>query len=213
MILNIAFVLCVLILALCTSVIVAIGVSGLIFWGDAHYLQLDLVVNLSQKQIWHNYQQIMAYLTRPWLPRLQLANFSSSAAGLEHFQEVRQLFILTAVMWLLSLCLLYWWQKRQALPALLQINQKSLGKINLIIIIIALLASMNFDTLFVIFHKILFRNNNWLFDPNKDPVINILPDTFFAHCFLVAFIVFEGLLLLFWLYGRQKQKHIANNNK
>ena len=41
--------------------------------------------------------------------------------------------------------------------------------------------SINFDASFNLFHKIFFSNNYWLFDPDLDPIINILPETFFFH--------------------------------
>ena len=49
------------------------------------------------------------------------------------------------------------------------------------------LAYMNWNKVFLTFHKILFRNNYWIFDPASDPVILILPDTFFLQCVIVLF--------------------------
>ncbi len=39
---------------------------------------------------------------------------------------------------------------------------------------------LNFEKSFIIFHKLLFRNDYWVFNPNLDPVINILPEEFFS---------------------------------
>ena len=52
-------------------------------------------------------------------------------------------------------------------------------------------ALANFDTFFITFHKIIFNNNNWLFDPTTDPIINILTEDFFAACFAVAGMIYE----------------------
>lgn len=65
--------------------------------------------------------------------------------------------------------------------------------IGIVGIVIAILMLLNFDEFFVIFHEVLFRNSDWLFDPNRDPVINILPEEFFTQCFILFFILFEGL--------------------
>lgn len=110
--LNFIFDLTLALFTITSAVMVTIVASNLIFWLDAHYLQLDLVVNLSQKQIWHNYQQVLDYLTRPWISKLKMTNFYSSASGLEHFREVKILFILALVVWILCLILLTWWWKK-----------------------------------------------------------------------------------------------------
>jgi uncharacterized membrane protein len=52
-------------------------------------------------------------------------------------------------------------------------------------------AVTNFDSFFVIFHHILFNNSDWLFDPNTDPIINVLTEGFFASCFAVAGVIYE----------------------
>jgi len=69
-------------------------------------------------------------------------------------------------------------------------------------IILAILMAINFDGFFVVFHEVLFRNSDWLFDPSKDPVINVLPEEFFTQCFVLFFILFEGLN--FWKYKSKK---------
>lgn len=52
----------------------------------------------------------------------------------------------------------------------------------------------NFDRFFVIFHQVLFHNQDWLFDPNTDPIINVLPTTFFEQCFILF-----GIFILIWI--------------
>ena len=37
---------------------------------------------------------------------------------------------------------------------------------------------INFEKSFVIFHKLLFSNDYWVFDPEKDPIILMLPEEF-----------------------------------
>lgn len=48
--------------------------------------------------------------------------------------------------------------------------------------ICGILVAVNWERAFVLFHEIAFSNDYWLFDPVTDPVILILPDTFFLHC-------------------------------
>jgi integral membrane protein (TIGR01906 family) len=44
-------------------------------------------------------------------------------------------------------------------------------------------AALDFDRAFVVFHTLFFPGkDNWLFDPNTDQIINILPQQFFMDC-------------------------------
>ncbi|MCT7870035.1 MAG: DUF1461 domain-containing protein, partial [Lactobacillus crispatus] len=81
--------------------------------------------------------------------------------------------------------------KRQKKKLLLNLD-KSVALILLLLpIIIFPFAVTNFDSFFVIFHHILFNNSDWLFDPNTDPIINVLTEGFFASCFAVAGVIYE----------------------
>ena len=46
--------------------------------------------------------------------------------------------------------------------------------------VIAVAAAIDFNRCFVIFHKLFFDNDLWLLDPEKDMIINILVEPFFA---------------------------------
>jgi len=51
------------------------------------------------------------------------------------------------------------------------------------IAIIGGLVALDFDRAFEIFHKLFFPGkDNWLFDPLKDEIINILPEEYFRNC-------------------------------
>jgi integral membrane protein (TIGR01906 family) len=52
--------------------------------------------------------------------------------------------------------------------------------------------AVDFNTAFIVFHEIFFTNDYWIFDPRTDPVITILPETFFLHAALLIL----GLILL-----------------
>lgn len=59
--------------------------------------------------------------------------------------------------------------------------------------ILGLLISMDFDRAFVIFHGIFFSGKtNWIFDPEKDEIIKILPEQFFMNC---AILIIGALIL------------------
>lgn len=64
------------------------------------------------------------------------------------------------------------------------------------------------DQVFVWFHQLFFRNDYWIFDPEKDPIINMLPDSFFMHCaiFIVVLTLIGGLVC-FILYRNNSKKN------
>ena len=80
----------------------------------------------------------------------------------------------------------------------------------LVIIVPALLGcamAINWDMTFVVFHKLLFRNDYWLFDYRTDPVITVLPDQFFMHVALAMIAVaLLSCAICFIIYGRLKTK-------
>lgn len=150
---------------------------------------------LSAAQLNHNYQQLMAYLNFPWLGKLVMSDFPTSANGAAHFADVKQLFLLA---WALLIVTVPW-----ALTFLRKLRQhrqldllKYPAEIGAILpVALGLIASLNFDQFFVAFHHLFFRNSNWLFDPNTDPIILVLPESFFSHCFILAFVIFESLMI------------------
>lgn len=60
------------------------------------------------------------------------------------------------------------------------------------------LAAADFDRAFTVFHTLFFPGkDNWLFDPDTDQIINILPQTFFRNCaILILAILLLGCLAL-----------------
>ena len=79
--------------------------------------------------------------------------------------------------------------------------------------VLGILVALNWDWAFVAFHKIAFHNDYWIFDTATDPVITILPDTFFLHC---ALLILAGVVggsvvcgLLYKKYQKEKDEHIC----
>ena len=68
---------------------------------------------------------------------------------------------------------------------------KYLFELAVIPVVVVPFAVANFDTFFVTFHHMIFHNNNWLFNPLTDPIINVLTEGFFAACFSIFGIIYE----------------------
>ncbi|WP_315897490.1 TIGR01906 family membrane protein [Streptococcus sp. sy010] len=194
-------------LCLLTSLVLAtIYLAWLIFPLEIGWLDLPKQVSLSSSVILSNFNQLMTYLTQFWSPRLSMTDFPSSEAGLKHFADVKGLFLLTQGIFLLTLwpAIRFFGQDwRQTSFASYRLAIKGFALLPLGIAVVVML--VGFETFFYLFHQIFFAGkSNWLFNPFTDPVILILPETFFLHCFVIFFVLYE---LVFWglyFWGRKR---------
>lgn len=172
------------------TVILTINASWL-YWLNATSQKLGAVVNLSLGRLMQNYYQLLAYLNFPWVSRLKMTDFTDSPAALGHFADVKQLFMLTyAVFIVTSVVCYYFWRHLKKSRQLWRLILPMQAALWVPPVVVAMMA-VNFDQFFVFFHRVLFRNSDWLFDPLVDRIILVLPDTFFLQCFVLAFIIIE----------------------
>ena len=141
-----------------------------------------------------------------------------SEDGKDHFTDCRGLFlldlgvlagtVLILVVWLLLRCIV---PVRCTRP-----KGHSVGFWGALIVLISFvmiggLGSIDFDKTFVIFHSLFFPGKaNWIFNPEVDEIINILPEQFFMRCaiVIVALIVVQSLIfILADLIAGAKRKH------
>lgn len=181
-----------------------------------HINTLDLTTKsgVSADQIKHNYDILIKYLTNSSIKELNFTAFGSSNEGLIHFEDVRNIFSLLFIIMIITLIIslilfIISFLKKQC--SFLLVTSIS----NIIIpLFISLPLIIDFDSSFERFHEIFFSNDYWLFDPNKDEIINVLPIEFFRNSaiFILTFIIISSILS-FILYKLLKQKNISTQNK
>lgn len=71
----------------------------------------------------------------------------------------------------------------------------ALGIMGLITVILGCLFASDFTRYFTIFHEIFFTNDLWMFDPDTDLMIRMLPEGFFYDMVMRIGMVFIGSLL------------------
>lgn len=78
----------------------------------------------------------------------------------------------------------------------------------------------NFDKAFLRFHHLFFNNDDWLLDPKKSIIINLMPQGFFADMgkyivlvFFVINITFLFLIYLMYNAGKMKNKKQSDSIK
>lgn len=166
----------------CGSVTLVLNCRQLYAW-ELQQLNLGDELGLSETVLMDNYNALIDYnLAIGGTDRLEFPDFPMSEHGRIHFEEVKVIFVwIQYLCWIMGLLFLVgsiWKLKRHEYRFL-----KSLAIMTWVIpAVLGTLIALFWDQVFVIFHKIFFANDYWLFDPVTDPVILILPDEFFAHC-------------------------------
>ena len=178
-----------------------------LYYLDINYLGIDLTSGMSVETIKKNYDVLIAYQSIFYRGTLNLPDFVMSTNGRIHFEEAKTIFeaiqVIMVVSGLISLPLVIRRFKEKEYRFL-----KLTGLITIIVpAMLGFVVALDFESAFITFHQIVFRNNYWVFDYRSDPVINILPETFFMHCFIMIVIIVITLagLCLFYYYHKQKQ--------
>ena len=191
---------------LAAAILLTIYLAWLFYSLEISYFALPDKVYLKAETIQYNFNILMNYLTNPFSQVLQMPDFRSSAAGLHHFAVVKNLFHLVQLVALVTLPSFYVFVKGIVKKGFLSLFSKGL----LALVVLPLLIGLGgvligFDQFFTLFHQILFvGDDTWLFDPAKDPVILILPETFFLHAFLLFFALYESFFGYLYLKSRRK---------
>lgn len=60
--------------------------------------------------------------------------------------------------------------------------------------ILGVAMSIDFTSCFTLFHKLFFTNNLWIFDPETDYMIRMLPEGFFSDMVIRVGVIFIVLL-------------------
>lgn len=160
------------------------------------------LVNLSAKTMMHNFHQLMAYLNFPWISELKMDNFTDSKDGLEHFREVKKLFLINYIILLItiipSILFIKNLYKKQQQWRLLW----PLQAVFAVIFVVVTVMIMQFNQFFITFHKLLFRNNDWIFYPVQDPIINALPESYFNQSFGLFFVLVSLALAILYCWAQ-----------
>ncbi|WP_455684331.1 TIGR01906 family membrane protein [Thomasclavelia sp.] len=182
-----------------------------LYYFDIDYLNIDITSGMPVGVIKENYDILINYQSIFYQGALNLPDFIMSTNGRIHFQEVKIIFEAIQILMVISGMI--------SIPMVIKrLKQKEYrffklaGMLTIIVpSMLGFVVALDFNNAFIVFHKIVFRNDFWIFDYHSDPVIRILPETFFMHCFIlivVIVIILAGFCLIFYNY---KQKQIIND--
>lgn len=198
--LNVIFSICFSIFIITTAINFTVGFKQLYYY-DIDKLNIPKLSNLSKEEIKLNYDYLIEYNLSKNVDEFEMPTIKSSNQGKIHFEEVRDIF--QNVNKISRICLII-----SLIGIIIGIKNKDIKILNytskaLIIIplVLAIPMIINFEDTFVIFHKLMFSNDYWIFDPRLDPVINILPEEFFFHAgIMILGIVLAVSIILYTIY-------------
>lgn len=186
--LNILFCICLSIFIIIGAVKFTVGFKQLYYF-DIDYLNIPTLSNLSKEEIKLNYDYLIDYNLSKVVKDFQMPTIKSSPEGKIHFEEVRDIF--QGLNKIFNVCFII-----SVIGIFINIKNKNIDFLNItsrtlisIPLVLSLPIIINFEDSFIIFHKLMFSNNYWIFDPNLDPVINMLPEQFFFHAGLMILIL------------------------
>lgn len=157
---------------------------------------LASVSSMTEEEILEEYDALIRYNSLFYRGELTFPSLPMSEKGRLHFEEVKRIFdgiqilLILSALTFLPLAVFRIWKKQFGFL-------RVIPGISAIVALLAFLVTfLDWDALFTAFHQLIFRNNYWLFDPATDPVIDLLPDSYFLHCLIgiVGLLVFFSLL-------------------
>ncbi|MBU3197622.1 TIGR01906 family membrane protein [Clostridium algidicarnis] len=166
---------------------------------DTTRLNIPLEANISKEATIKNYTILIDYLNPFNNDDLIFEDFFMSNEGKEHFIDVKNIFNIITYVSLLTFILSLIFITHLSRLRNFSFLKYAYFMLILIPLTLAIPFIINFDKSFVKFHEIFFSNDYWLFDPIKDPIINILPQEFFFHesmLILSLLVVFSIFLIL-----------------
>jgi len=129
-----------------------------------------------------NYRAVMRFLSPFVNEPFSLPSLPFSADGARHFADCKPLFNGVYILGLIGLAgfaaLLFALRKQKKRAFWLTSGITTLAAPAALLLYMA----VDFDRVFILFHKVFFNNDLWLFDPKTDPIINLMPESFFMHC-------------------------------
>lgn len=153
---------------------------------------LTQISGLSKETIYDNFYATWLFLVHPEQNEFYLPNLPSSSGAIQHFYEVKAWFMIVfiaAMIGFVFFIILYRKIKNQPLQ-IAMLNQGFNGGM-LLPLALLLMAVVAFDHLFLWMHEVLFNNDLWLFDPYTDPIIELLPQSFFFGCLILIVLIYE----------------------
>lgn len=179
-----------------------------LYYYDIGHLNISETSGYPEDEIRENYDALIDYNSVFYTDDLSFPTLPMSENGHTHFVEVKRIFVfvqcLAIITLLLVIPLTIRMIKRRELFFL-----KYAGIMTIVVpAVLGALIAANWNAFFVGFHHLFFNNDYWIFNAATDPVILLLPDTFFMHAaiLILVCVVLLSLGCLFIYAGHERNR-------
>lgn len=190
---------------------ISLGLTVAIYFRPFYYMGMERIsaeTGAPVEMIKENYDALIDWCSPFCNNELDFPTLSESASGVSHFVEVKVIFNLFFVLLFVTPIflagLIFLQHKRGSTSWLLA----SPIIVCVLPLLIGAACAIDFNRIFILFHQIVFNNDDWLFSPTEDPIILFLPERFFMQCALIIVgTVLLGCAVLFLLYLGNRRKN------
>lgn len=199
-----------------TIALIAIGLAIAINFRPLYYLNIKWLglsesTGLNPVVIKENYNALINYCSPFCFSELSFPSLRSSASAISHFAEVKQIFNVIYISGFISIiiCVVSFILKRR--NSEYKFYRTCSITAVVIPVVVAVASAINFNALFIAFHRLVFSNDDWIFDPVTDPIIDLLPEVYFMECamIIVATVLIGALVtLLLYFHFKHKQREV-----
>ena len=178
---------------------------------NASYFLVDgRLMGVSQRIVEHDYLRILVYLQLPWSGEtMQLYYLPTYAKVLRHFKDVRHLFLLGESISVGASLVSWWWRWRAKQRYQLWRLRGWLQWLLIGFLAAVILIGLNFEPVFLWFHYHAFSNQDWLFDPKKEPLINLRRTSFFKTLAISWWRLVEGRFYLIYRWVKKELRRFV----
>ncbi len=192
---------------------ISVGLVIAIYFRPFYYLGMERIsaeTGYSTEIIKENYDALIDYCSPFFTEELDFPSLPESESGISHFVEVKVIFnLFFALLFITPVFLaglIYIQHKRGSFSWMIA----SPVIVCVLPLLIGLACAIDFNRIFVLFHQIVFNNDDWIFSPYEDPIILFLPERFFLQCALIIVgTVLLGCVILLMLYAGKRKKSIV----
>lgn len=196
---------------------ISLGLAVAIYFRPFYYMGMERIsaeTGFPVETIKENYDALIDWCSPFYDSELDFPTLPESASGVSHFVEVKVIFNLFFVLLFVTplfLAGLIFLQHKQGNTSWMLSSPVIVCVLPLLI---GLACAIDFNRIFVLFHEIVFNNDDWLFSVYEDPIILFLPERFFMQCALIIVAtVLLGCVVLLTLYfcNRRKAKRSSSS--
>ncbi|WP_373310047.1 TIGR01906 family membrane protein [Apilactobacillus zhangqiuensis] len=168
-----------------------------IYTSVVHLLNVQHDIKMSSDQIKDNYLLIIRYLQSFFIDNMQTTLPINNVVK-THFLDVRRLILLNNLFMVSMTPILIKILVKLRENKLLWLLKQAFKRIYSFFVFVCVFALIDFNDAFIFFHKLLFRNNDWIFNAKKEPIIILFPDQYFVigFAFIFIFVTVCYLILL-----------------